>query len=542
MQQTFWKDSRLPKTRVESWGNDRLVRCFVERPTTFLSLLQTAVSKHGSRKALVFESQRWTYQEVWSSVERYAQVLHNLGLRPQDRVVLFVSNRSEFFFLLFAIQYLGAIAVPVGIREQRPGLTYIMNQCKAKAVAFDESLADRIPFQSDVPSLEHRICIDGGVDTQPRNNLQTVGLPSLLTQPAKIDVPAYLANEFDVAVILYTSGTTGNPKGAMITHANIVHSVMHYQYGMHLTENDSSILAVPASHVTGLIAIIATMVNVGGATLIMREFRAKQFLDFATQENMTHTLMVPAMYSLCLLEPTFSADGLGDWRIGGYGGAPMPVAVIEQLAKYLPNLDLRNAYGATETTSPVTLIPAGMNDAHLDSVGRVLPCADVRIMNDAGQEVPFGETGELWINGPMVVPGYWDNPEATAQSFTAGYWHSGDLGCMDEEGFVKIFDRKKDMLNRGGFKIYSVEVENCLMGIPGVLEAAIVGKPCPVLGERVHAFIYAPNQDVSQEIVTAHCKHALADYKVPETITWLETPLPRNANGKVMKRQLRLSF
>jgi O-succinylbenzoic acid--CoA ligase len=328
----------------------------------------------------------------------------------------------------------------------------------------------------------------------------------------------------------------------MITHANIVHSALHYQYGMHLTEKDSSMLAVPASHVTGLIAIIATMVQVGGATLLMREFKAKQFLEFAAQENMTHTLMVPAMYSLCLLEPSFSAEALKHWRIGGYGGAPMPVAVIEQLAKHLPNLDLRNAYGATETTSPVTLIPAGMNDAHLDSVGRVLPCADVRIMNDAGQEVPFGETGELWINGPMVVPGYWDNPEATAQSFTAGYWHSGDLGCMDKEGFVKIFDRKKDMLNRGGFKIYSVEVENCLMGIPGVLEAAIVGKPCPVLGERVHAFIYAPNQSVSQEVVTAHCKQALADYKVPETVTWLDTPLPRNANGKVMKRKLRLDF
>jgi long-chain acyl-CoA synthetase len=525
-------DKALPQTRIEAWGNDRLVRCFIERPTTFLSLLQTAVSKHGNRKALVFESQRWTYHEVWVLVERYALVLHTLGLNPQDRVVLFVSNRPEFFFLLFAIQYLGAVAVPVGIREQRPGLTYIMNQCKAKAVAFDESLLDRIPLKSDVPSLEHPICID----TYLGDLLAAASLQNT------IDIPAVVAHPFDVAVILYTSGTTGNPKGAMITHANIVHSVLHYQYGMYLTENDSSILAVPASHVTGLIAIIATMVQVGGATLIMREFRAKQFLDFAAQENMTHTLMVPAMYSLCLLEPSFSADALGHWRIGGYGGAPMPVAVIEQVAQYLPNLDLRNAYGATETTSPVTLIPAGMNDAHLDSVGRVLPCADVRIMNDAGQEVPLGETGELWINGPMVVPGYWDNPEATAQSFTAGYWHSGDLGCMDKEGFVKIFDRKKDMLNRGGFKIYSVEVENCLMAIPGVLEAAIVGKPCPVLGERVHAFIYAPQQLVSQEIVTAHCKKALADYKVPETITWLETPLPRNANGKVMKRQLRLNF
>ena len=538
----YWTDPQLPAHRIEAWGNDRLVRCFVERPANFLSMLQTAVSRFPTRKALVFEDQHWTYQEFWSSVEHYAHVLHNLGIQPQDRVVLFVSNRAEFVFLLFAIQYIGAIAVPVGIREQRPGLTYIMNQCKAKAVAFDLSLAERIPVKGDVASLEHRICIDIDTSDQLASPTQTVVLPNLLAKQSRVEIPIFVADQFDVAAILYTSGTTGNPKGAMITHANIVHSALHYEYGMRLTEHDASMLAVPASHVTGLIAIIATMVNVGGATLIMREFRAKQFLDFATQENMTHTLMVPAMYSLCLLEPTFSADGLGDWRIGGYGGAPMPVAVIEQLAKYLPNLDLRNAYGATETTSPVTLIPAGMNDAHLDSVGRVLPCADVRIMNDAGQEVPFGETGELWINGPMVVPGYWDNPEATEQSFTAGYWHSGDLGCMDEEGFVKIFDRKKDMLNRGGFKIYSVEVENCLMGIPGVLEAAIVGKPCPVLGERVHAFIYAPNQKISQDIVTVHCKQALADYKVPETITWLETPLPRNANGKVMKRQLRLDF
>ena len=542
MQLTFWTDPLLPKTRLEAWGNDRLVRCFVERPSNFLSMLQIAVLKYATRKALVFEGQHWTYQEVWRSVEHFAQVLHELGIKPQDRVVLFVSNRAEFVLLLFAIQYIGAIAVPVGIREQRPGLTYIMNQCKAKAVAFDLSLAERIPVKADVASLEHRICIDINTSDQLASAAQTIVLPNLLAKQSPMDIPIFVADQFDVAVILYTSGTTGNPKGAMITHANIVHSALHYEYGMRLTEHDASMLAVPASHVTGLIAIIATMVQVGGATLIMREFKAKQFLEFAAQENMTHTLMVPAMYSLCLLDPSFSAEALKHWRIGGYGGAPMPVAVIEQLAKHLPNLDLRNAYGATETTSPVTMIPAGMNDAHLDSVGRVLPCADVRIMNDAGQEVPFGETGELWINGPMVVPGYWDNPEATVQSFTAGYWHSGDLGCMDKEGFVKIFDRKKDMLNRGGFKIYSIEVENCLMGIPGVLEAAIVGKPCPVLGERVHAFIYAPNQSVSQEVVTAYCKKVLADYKVPETVTWLDTPLPRNANGKVMKRRLRLDF
>jgi len=536
----YWTDTALPQQRIEAWGGDRLVRCFTQRPSSFLSLLHHAVTHFASRKALAFEGQHWTYQQVADSVEHYAQALHTLGITPKDRVVLFISNRPEFVFMLFAIQHLGAIAVPVGTREQRPGLTYIMNQCQAKAIAFDQALADRIPVRADVVSLAHRICIDQDPQPTRGRDKETVLLPDLLEQAIRAKVDTSAVDPLDVAVILYTSGTTGNPKGAMITHANIAHSVLHYTYGMQLTENDVSMLAVPASHVTGLIAIIATMVHVGGATLIMREFKAKDFLEFASQERMTHTLMVPAMYSLCLFEPTFRADNLQNWRIGGYGGAPMPVAVIEQLAKVLPQLDLRNAYGSTETTSPVTLMPAGMNENHLDSVGRVLPCADVRIMNDVGQEVPYGETGELWINGAMVVPGYWDNPEATAQSFTAGYWHSGDLGCMDAQGFVKIFDRKKDMLNRGGFKIYSVEVENCLMGIEGVLEAAIVGKPCPVLGERVHAFIYAPRKSVADEHVFKHCKQALADYKVPESITWLEDPLPRNANGKVLKRQLRI--
>ena len=150
-----------------------------------------------------------------------------------------------------------------------------------------------------------------------------------------------------------------------------------------------------------------------------------------------------------------------------------------------------------------------------------------------------GETGELWIGGPMVVPGYWANAEATAASFTAGYWHSGDLGAVDAEGYVRIFDRKKDMLNRGGYKIYSVEVENVLMGWPGMVEAAVVGLPCPVLGERVHAFVHAPGAAPDDAALRAFCGKELADYKVPETFTWSAEPLPRNANGKLMKRLLR---
>jgi long-chain acyl-CoA synthetase len=161
------------------------------------------------------------------------------------------------------------------------------------------------------------------------------------------------------------------------------------------------------------------------------------------------------------------------------------------------------------------------------------------VMNDEGVEVPRGETGELWIAGPMVVPGYWDNEQATAASFTAGYWHSGDLGWIDDAGYVHVCDRKKDMINRGGYKIYSIEVENALMAFDGVLEAAVVARPCPVLGERVHAVVHAPGLPQDDAALRRHCAERLADYKVPETITWSPEPLPRNANGKVMKRVLR---
>jgi O-succinylbenzoic acid--CoA ligase len=309
---------------------------------------------------------------------------------------------------------------------------------------------------------------------------------------------------------------------------------------MRLDADDRSALAVPASHVTGLIATIAAMWRVGGAIVIVREFKADAFVELLAREHVTHTLMVPAMYKLCLLSAAFARADLSAWRIGGYGGAPMPVATIDELAERLPGLVLQNAYGATETTSPTTLMPAGLTRAHADAVGVALPCAEIRVMDEDGRELPAGEVGELWIGGPMVVPGYWGNAEATASSFTAGFWHSGDLGSVDANGFVRIVDRKKDMLNRGGYKVYSVKVENVLLSMPGVVEAAVIGVPCPVLGERVHAVLHAPGLgEADAERLRRHCAERLTDYEVPERFVWSTLPLPRNANGKVMKRVLR---
>ena len=305
MMHAAWNDSAMGAQRVEAWDNKRLVRCFAERPTSFIALLENAKNKHPDKKALVFEQQRWSYQDTWHEVLRCAQALSGLGIAPQDRVLLFVSNRPEFVFVLFAIQYLGAIAVPVGIREQKPGLTYIMNQCKAKAIVFDEALHDRIPAFSEVASLAHRIALD-----MPQHGNDMVSLSALCASHAHTSITPATTQEFDTSVILYTSGTTGNPKGAMLTHTNIAHSVLHYEYGMALTHEDTSALAVPASHVTGLIAIIAAMVHVAGAVIILREFKAATFLAAAVEEQMTYTLMVPAMYNLCLREPAFARMAL----------------------------------------------------------------------------------------------------------------------------------------------------------------------------------------------------------------------------------------
>ena len=205
----------------------------------------------------------------------------------------------------------------------------------------------------------------------------------------------------------------------------------------------------------------------------------------------------------------------------------------------MPGLTLFNVYGATETTSPVTMMPRGEALAHANTVGKVLPCCDIRIMNDDGQEVPPGEPGELWIAGAVVVPGYWNNPEADAANFLQGYWRSGDIGSIDRDGFVRVFDRKKDMINRAGYKVYSAEVENVLSHHPGIVESAVVGRPDEMLGERVQAFIVRKDASVSEAEIRSFCAERMSDYKVPDRITFLTDPLPRNANGKVVKPLLR---
>ncbi len=516
--------------RLEAHYGDRVIPCFAERPRGLYELFADAVRNNPDGEALVCEGERIDWRELDRRVASVAASLQQRGVRSGDRIALFVGNRPEFVVTVFAAARMGAIVVPLGIRQQRDELAYAVNDCAASVLIHDAELADRIPQADDIPSLRHRFSVAGTCDgAEPFEDLLNA---SGTGEPAA-------THEDDTAVILYTSGTTGRPKGAMLTNLSIVNSALAFEHCMALTQHDRCMMNVPLSHVTGLIAGVAVAARTACALIIMPSFRAPDFLALAEAERMTYTLMVPAMYNLCLLQPDFGRFDLSAWRVGGYGGAPMPPATIAGFAEKLPNLNLMNAYGATETTSPTTIMPPSFTPSHSASVGLPIPGTEVIIVDDAGRELPRGEVGEIWIKGASVVRSYWNNDAATRKEFTGGFWHSGDLGTVDTEGFVHVLDRKKDMLNRGGHKIYTAEVEAVLAAHEEVVESAVIGRPCPVLGERVHAYVVARTDGTRAQSLQAYLAARLSDYKVPETMHVSIEPLPRNSNGKVMKRELR---
>ncbi len=516
-----------PATRRELHYGGRIIRCFVERPRSVHEMLANAVARRSDGLALICGNERVTYAELDARVGEAAGGLRALGVEKGDRVAIVLGNSVEFVVVLFAIARLGAVSVPINIRHTLAENSHIIKDCAAKVVVHEFDLADRVPAASAQPSLKDAVAIRrGGGSTLAE-----------LRGAAPVQRGEAVGEE-ETATILYTSGTTGRPKGAMLTHLGIAHSVIHYRVTMGLTENDRGLLAVPMSHVTGLIALVHAMVHCAGTQVIMPAFKANEFIDLAARHQITYTLIVPAMFNLCLLARNFETADLASWRVAAYGGAIMPEATIERIAERLPKLKLLNCYGATETTSPAAIMPPEQTVARKEFVGLAVSCGDILVMDADGAEAPYGEPGEIYIGGAMVVPGYFNNPDATEREFMAGYWKSGDLGIMDEKGYLRVIDRIKDVINRGGFKIYASEVENVLLEHPAIVEVAVVAKPCPVLGERVHAFVVL-RSPVEEAELQRHCADLLSDYKVPETFRRLEGVLPRNANGKVLKRNLR---
>ncbi len=487
MPDNIWADNALGgPLRNEVHYDGRRMLCFSERPSTLGEMFDRLVARFPERPAVV-EDRTITYRELDGLVAKIDAGLRRLNVARSDRVALFLGNCWEFLACVLACNRLGAIVVPIGMRQRQAELSFLLNDSGAKVLVFESDLAGAVPGRAESPTLVHRFSVRGdAAEARP--------FADLLAVDEHVGRTADLGEE-DVAVILYTSGTTGRPKGAQLTHLGIIHSALTFARCHGLTEHDRGLVAVPLSHVTGLVGVALSTMIVGGCVVLMRQaYKTPDFLALASREKITYSILVPTIYTLCVMSPELSAHDLSSWRVGCFGGAPMPVATIEMLANTLPHLQLLNAYGATETTSPSTIMPRTQWRDHFDSVGITVPCGEIKVVDDEGNEVPSGMAGELWIAGPMVVPGYWERPEANKSEFVNGFWRSGDIGSMDAHGFVRVFDRKKDMINRGGFKVFGAEVENVITSLEGVLECATIGRDDPVLGQRVHAIVVVPEK------------------------------------------------
>jgi acyl-CoA synthetase (AMP-forming)/AMP-acid ligase II len=514
------------KMRREALYGDRVALCYPVRPQSIGELIDTAVETQSTGEALVCGDERLTWTELGRRSAGLSGWLAARGIGRGDRVALLLGNGWPFVVGLFAIARIGAIAVPVSVKVSKPELEYVLEDSAAAALLYDPAFVAAVPPPKLIETLKVCAAFAGAEARQ------------MMSGPA---AASYAGDEQDVALIIYTSGTTGRPKGAMITHLGVAHSAMNYVACMGLDAQDRFLVAVPMSNITGIVALILTATLAGGTMVVMPEFHASTFLALAAAEKATHALLVPAMYNLCVLQPDFETFDLSSWRVGAYGAAPMPLPTIQRLAQTLPRLQLMNVYGATETTSPSTLLPPEYAQTRPNSVGLPAPGCEILIMDGDGRELAPGAVGEVWIKGPMVAKGYWNNPFATDKEFVGGFWKSGDLGSLDAEGFLHVHDRQKDMINRGGYKIFSAEVEEEIAAHPAVLEAAVVARECPILGERVHAVVTlrAGFPDVDEAVLRKFVDATVADYKRPESWTIGRAPLPRNANGKVIKAKLR---
>lgn len=517
---------------VEEVHGGRRVRCYPPpRPRTVGDLLDRAAAASPHRDAVVDGERRLTWREIRSEARRMAAALHaRHRIGRGDRVALLLLNGTPFCVGVFACALLGAVAVTLNTKLRRGELAFMLENSGARVLLMDAALWPEIePIRAGLPLEAVYVLGETPAGTEPLERLLHAGEAP----------PAVAVDEDDTACIMYTSGTTGRPKGAEATHAGIISSATTYQRCFGLGEGERSLVAVPLFHVTGLVAQFLTMANVAGTSVLMRTFHAGEALRLLDAERITHAIAAPTVFVMMMQEPGYRARG-ASVRVIGYGGAPISPATVRALREWLPGARLHNAYGMTETCSPTTILPDADALARISSVGKPVPTADVRTVDPAsGRECGPDEVGELLVQGPMVVPRYWANPEATAATMGDGWLRTGDLGRIAADGLVTVMDRIKDMINRGGEKIYCVEVEDVLAAHPAVLEAAVVGVPDSVYGEAVKACVVArPGQQVDADDLRAWVAGRLAKFKVPRDVAVVEA-LPRNPNGKVIKGALR---
>jgi long-chain acyl-CoA synthetase len=478
-------------------------------------LLEGAALYHAERTALVSGERRWTYRELDARASELAGGLAGLGLEPGERVGLHLPNTPEFVLAYYAAQKAGLVPLSLNVTYAAEELRYIVQDAAASAVISAEPAARNLPARSALPSV--RCWLDAqelaGLGGKPRRAMER--------------------DRDETAAILYTSATTGRPKGVMLTHANVVSNAYATVHHLRMTAEDRGLCALPMFHCFGQNFILNALVAAGGRLVLHERFAPEAFAEAVTRHGITLFYAVPTMYILFLTGPHRDFSSV---RLYFSAAATLPTDVERRWHEVYGGW-IQQGYGLTEC-SPF----ASYNHEHAfrpGSVGTPIENVEMKIADEAGQEVADGELGEILIKGPNVMKGYFGNARATAEAIRDGWLRSGDIGYRDRDGYYYIVDRVKDMINVSGFKVFPREVEEVLFRHAAVNEAAVVGVPDPVRGEAVRAYVVLKaGATVTAEELRGLCRGAVATYKVPETIEFIEA-LPKNPTGKILKKELR---
>ena len=506
---------------------------FKHRPRNIVELLESTVRRYPDKVGFVSEDRRLTFEEFDGMVNRIASGLSKHGVKRGDHVALLLGVQMEFPLSFFALMKLGAIVVPLNTRFKGEELFYEINDSESSLLIVDEEFW---PFIDPVR---------GGLKTVKKVFFNGTGAPegtlpfSLLRDHKEDLFPRAPTSESDDAAIMYTSGTTGKPKGAVLQQRGMILTAMLVSDFIQFQPDDKMICCIPLFHITGLTCLMLPPIFSGAACVYMRQFKTKEFLEIMAREKVTQYMGVVNVIWLMINHPDFEKYDFSSFRIAMFGGSPATEEMVRGIFSRLPHIQISVGYGLTECFAITTSTPFEDALRKIKAVGKCLPTVDVKIADDEGREVPTGSIGEILLRGAKVFKGYWKKPEATRETIVEGWVRTGDIGKVDEEGFVYVLDRKKDMINRGGEKIYSLEVENVICDNPKVLEVAVVGVPDKVMGEVVKACIaLKPGEKATEEEIKTFCAERLADYKVPKFVEFRES-LPRNPAGKVSKPELR---
>jgi acyl-CoA synthetase (AMP-forming)/AMP-acid ligase II len=471
-----------------------------ELPATLLDMLAEQVDRRPDSEAVVeLGAGRLTYRQLWDRASRVAGGLRAGGLKPGDRVAVRYPAGISWVLAFWGTVMAGGVVVAVNTRSAQPEVEFVLSDAGVQVdLAADTPLPDGQPYVAEQ------------------------------------------LGRADIAALFYTSGTTGHPKGVPTTHeaflTNTENSLRCLGLSRDVGEGLRTLISVPLFHVTGCNSQLLAATRLGGASVIMPALNLDQAIATLPQERISLMVTVPAIYALLLRHKDFAATDVSGVRWVGYGGAPIAPSLVRSVKDAFGQATVFNGYGMTETASLMTVLPDHDAVEHADSVGYAVPSVDLGV-------IPFGDyepgVGELVVRGANVTAGYWNRPKANAATFADGWLHTGDVVRVDGAGRVHIIDRLKDIINRGGENVSSVEVEAVLLAAPAVADACVLAVPDDVMGEKVGAVLFGGADEIDVTVVLDHCRAQLADFKVPQYVTVVDSALPRNAGGKLLKGKLR---